>query len=296
MATPISIAWLGTGLMGAPMAMHLLRAGHEVRVYNRTRSKTQSLVEAGALACESPAVAARGADFVFSTVTDGPDVEAVLLGEGGALQTLGDGALCVDMSTIAPQMSRELATKLEARAIAFLEAPVTGGTMGAQSGTLSIMCGGHEADYQRARPLLELMGETLTFCGPHGSAQTVKLCNQVCGAMNLLGVCEALLLGQKAGVDPQLIVRVVSGGAARSWAMDVLAPKIIANDFAPGFAVDTQQKDMRLVSEAGEIANVPLPGAALAQQLWRAAQAQGMGEDGIQAMFKVLANMANLQS
>lgn len=292
MTEPLTVAWLGTGLMGAPMAANLLHGGHRVRIYNRTREKTEPLSQQGATVCATPQEAAQGCSVVFITVTDGPDVEAVLGGNEGALQSLEAGAMCVDMSTIAPAKSREIAAICAQRGVKFLEAPVTGGTMGAEKGTLSIMVGGEQADYERVQPLLELLGQTLTYCGPHGAAQTVKLCNQICGALNLLGVCEALLLGQQMGVDPELIVRVVSGGAARSWAMEVLAPKILSGDFAPGFMIETQQKDMRLVNEAAESSQTPLPGATLAQQLWRAAQAQGWDTEGTQSMFKVLQGMA----
>ena len=279
--------------MGAPMAVHLLRAGYEVRCFNRTMSKTAPVVNAGGAAFDSPAQAAENAEVVITMVTDGPDVEAVLFGEKGALQSAAPGALVVDMSTISPEVARRNAER--AKGFRVLDAPVTGGETGAINATLSIMVGGSEADFETARPIFEVLGKTITYCGPHGAGQSVKLCNQICGAMNLLGVCEALILGQKQGVDPRIVAQVINGGAASSWAMQNLAPKINANDFSPGFMIDTQQKDMRLVMQAAEKAGVPLPGAALAQQLWRAAQAQGHGSDGIQAMFKVLAQMANLE-
>ncbi len=279
--------------MGAPMAVHLQRAGYEVRCFNRTKSKTAPIVEAGGAVFDTPAEAAQNAEIVITMVTDGPDVEAVLFGQNGALETATPGALVIDMSTISPEVARENARK--AAHFRVLDAPVTGGEMGAINATLSIMVGGDAADFEAARPIFEVLGKTITHCGPHGAGQSVKLCNQICGAMNLLGVCEALILGQKQGVDPNIVAKVINGGAAASWAMQVLAPKINAGDFAPGFMIDTQQKDMRLVMQAAESAGVPLLGAALAQQLWRAAQTQGCGSDGIQAMFKVLAEMANLQ-
>jgi 3-hydroxyisobutyrate dehydrogenase len=198
------------------------------------------------------------------------------------------------MSTIAPAKAIEIGDKLRERGYRFLEAPVTGGTIGAQNGTLSILAAGDESDFEEAMPVFEAMGKNITFCGGAGAGQGVKLCNQIMGAMNLLGVCEALVLCQKMGIEGEVLVKALNSGAATSWALQNLAPKILNGDFAPGFMVDTQQKDMRLVADAAENANVALPGAALATQLWRAAQAHGDGSDGIQAMHKVLARLAQL--
>ncbi len=281
--------------MGAPMASHLARAGHEVRVYNRTRSKTQSVVEAGATAFDTPREAAQNADAVFITVTDGPDVEAVLFGENGAFSDISStrsGALCIDMSTISPQVAKDLASRCAQIGVRFLDAPVTGGEVGAQNGTLSIMVGGDKNDYERALPLFQTFGKTFTYCGASGAGQSVKLCNQICGALNLLGVCEALVLGEKMGVEADAIIKVVSAGAASSWAMQHLAPKIAAGDFAPAFAVNTHQKDMRLVSEAAENAGVPIFGTETVRSLLRVAQSRGWGEEGSQVLFKVLQEMS----
>lgn len=291
-----TIAFLGTGLMGAPMAVHLLNAGHKVLCFNRTKSKTQPVVEAGGIACDSPAQAASQADVIITMVTDGPDVEQVLFGSNGALESAPQSGLIVDMSTISPSLTRDMAQRAQERGFKYLDAPVTGGQIGAQNATLSIMVGGDQSTLEAARPILETMGAKITHCGPIGSGQSVKLCNQICGAMNLLGVCEALALGRKMGIDPNAIVEVIGAGAGSSWAMQNLAPKINAGDFAPGFMIDTQQKDMRLVAQAGEETQTALPGSALATQLWRAAQANGDGEEGIQAMAKVLYQMANLPS
>ncbi len=289
-----TIAWLGTGIMGAPMACHLVRAGYEVRCYNRTREKTAPIVAAGGKAFATAAEAADGADVVITMVTDGPDVEAVLFGEDGALSTANPGALCIDMTTISPQLTQQMARRAREMGFRTLDAPVTGGQSGAENATLSIMVGGGERDFEEARPLLEILGKTITHCGTHGAGQSVKLCNQICGAMNLLGVCEALVLCRKMGVDPALAVQVINGGAGASWAMQNLAPKIVDEDWSPGFMIETQQKDMRLVMEAAEAVNAPLPGATLAQQLWRSAQAHGWEKEGIQAMAKVLEAMADV--
>lgn len=292
----LQIAFLGTGIMGAPMAVHLLNAGYNVHCFNRTKSKTRPIVEAGGVVFDSPQEAARRADIIITMVTDGPIVEELLFGDRGALTdtAASTGVLCIDMSTISPELTRQLAQRAAAQKVRMLDAPVTGGDIGAKNATLSIMVGGDRKDFESALPLFKVLGKSVTYCGAHGAGQAVKLCNQICGAMNLLGVCEALVLGEKMGVDPETIVQVVSAGAGNSWAMENLASKINVRDFAPGFMVDTQQKDMRLIAEAAEAVNVSLPGAALAQQLWRAAQAQGNGNEGIQAMAKVLRALSNL--
>ena len=286
------IAFLGTGLMGAPMACNLLKAGYSVACYNRTAAKTAPVVAAGGMAHATAAQAARGAAVIVSCVTDGPDVEHVLLGDQGAASAATPGAIFVDMSTIAPAMAISLGERLRDRSLRFVEAPVTGGTIGAINGTLSILVGGPEADVAEVRPILAAMGRTITHCGGWGAGQGVKLCNQIMGAMNLLGVCEAMTLARGMGIDPEILIKALGGGAAASWALQNLAPKIIAGNWAPGFMVDTQQKDMRLVAQAAEQAGVALPGAALATQLWRSAQAHGDGAEGIHALAKVLQRLA----
>lgn len=289
-----NIAWLGTGLMGAPMAVHLLNAGYAVSCFNRTRSKMDPVVAARGVACESAAEAAKDADVVITIVTDGPDVEKVLFGADGALETLREGALVIDMSSISPFLTREMAAKAAEKGIRYLDAPVTGGQIGAQNATLSIMVGGSESNLEEARPIFEVLGKTITHCGDIGAGQCVKLGNQICGALNLLGVCEALTLGQKLGVQPEIMQQVIAAGAGSSWAMQNLAPKIAARDWAPGFMIETQQKDMRLIAEAADKAHAALPGAALAQQLWRSAEAKGFEREGIHAMAKVIEELSNL--
>ncbi len=290
------VAFLGTGLMGAPMACNLLKAGFQVACYNRTKAKTEPVVVAGASAHDTPADAAHDAQIIISCVTDGPDVEAILFGENGAIQGAPENALFIDMSTIAPSMAVSSGERLRELGFRFLEAPVTGGTIGAQNGTLSILAAGQESDFQDAQPVFAAMGRDITFCGGPGAGQGIKLCNQIMGAMNMLGVAEALVLCRKMGIEGEILTRALSGGAASSWALSNLAPKILNQDWSPGFMVDTQQKDMRLVSEAAEDAQVALPGAALVTQLWRASQAQGDGEEGIHAIYKILARMAALDS
>lgn len=290
------IAFLGTGLIGAPMAINLCQAEFEVTCYNRTQAKTAPVVEAGATAFATPTQAAQNAKIVISCVTDGADVEAILFGENGAVSGASPNTLFIDMSTIAPDVAIGIGEKLRERGFRFLEAPVTGGTSGAQNGTLSILAAGQRSDFEFALPVFEAMGKNITFCGGAGAGQGVKLCNQIMGALNLLGVAEALVLGKKMGIEGEVLVKALESGAATSWALQNLAPKILQGDYTPGFMVNTQQKDMRLVAQAAENAGVSLPGATLATQLWRAAQANGDGADGIQAIYKVLARMANLES
>jgi 3-hydroxyisobutyrate dehydrogenase len=285
------IAFLGMGLMGTRMAINLIRAGFQVHCYNRTQSRTEPIVAQGGLSFAKPCDAARAADAIISCVTDGPDVEAVLFGPDGASSAARKDALVIDMSTIAPQTSISIGERLLAMSIRFIEAPVTGGTVGAEKGTLSILVGGDAEDLADAMRALEAMGRNITHCGPWGCGQGVKLCNQIMGAMNILGVCEAMALAKGLGIDPSLLSLALQGGAATSWALQNLAPKISARDWSPGFMIDTQQKDMRLVAEAAEGAQVALPGSAIVTQLWRSAQAHGDGADGIHALYKVLERM-----
>jgi 3-hydroxyisobutyrate dehydrogenase len=289
------IAFLGTGLMGAPMAVNLVNAGYPVNVYNRTASKAQPVVDAGGKYFSTPAKAAQDASIIVAIVTDGPDVEEVLFGDNGALTNAEKNALVLVMSTISPQMNREMAERAAQQSIRMVDAPVSGGDIGAQNGTLSIIAGGADADIAEAMPIFAVLGKTITHCGPIGAGQVVKLCNQICGALNLLGVCEAMALGAKNQIDPEVLIRVISGGAGSSWAMQHLAPKIAKEDWSPGFMVETQQKDMRLVAEIASQTHTALPGAALTSQFWQAVEAKDCGKEGIQAVAKVLFEMANLR-
>lgn len=289
------IAFLGTGLMGAPMAINLVNAGYAVNVYNRTASKAQPVVDAGGKYFSTPAEAAQNASVIITIVTDGPDVEEVLFGTDGALKNAPQNALILVMSTISPQMNKDMAQRAAAQSIRMIDAPVSGGDIGAQNGTLSIMAGGADNDIAETMPIFEVLGKTITHCGPIGSGQVVKLCNQICGALNMLGVSEAMALGAKNQIDPEVLIRVISGGAGSSWAMENLAPKVANEDWSPGFMVETQQKDMRLVAEMASQTHTSLPGAALTSQLWQAVEAKGDGKEGIQALAKVLFEMANLR-
>lgn len=274
--------------MGIPMARNLLKAGFHVNCYNRTASKMDPVIEAGATAACNPAEAASNANVVISCVTDGPDVEKIYFGIDGAIHGAKKNTLFVDMSTIAPSISIQIGERLQKKAFRFVEAPVTGGTIGAQKGTLSILVGGTESDFRELQPIFAAMGKNITYCGPWGAGQGVKLCNQIMGAMNILGVCEAFALARGLKINPALLEKALSGGAASSWALQNLAPKMVVEDWSPGFMVDTQQKDMRLILDAAEQVQAVLPGSALVTQLWRSAQARGYGTDGIHALDKIL--------
>src|SRR5687767_15433677 len=246
------LAFIGTGIMGAPMAGHLLAAGHPLAVHTRTRAKADDLLRRGATWAASPADAARDADVVFVNVPDTPDVEAVVAGERGILSAARAGLIVVDHSTISPSAARRLNDQLSARGATLLDAPVSGGDVGARNATLSIMVGGDEAAFARTRPLFERLGKTITYCGPSGSGQLTKLVNQMLVSVTNLAVCEALVLSRKGGLDPQKTVAALSGGASGSWQLANLGPRMLAGDFAPGFMIDLQVKDLRLVLEAAE--------------------------------------------
>lgn len=287
-----TVAFIGTGIMGAPMARNVLKAGFRVAVYNRTIEKAGPLVADGATLATSIARCVEGADAVISCVPDSPDVEAVYLSPGGVCDHLGAGTLAVDMSTIAPAVARRVAAELAARGVAFLDAPVSGGQWGAVGGTLSIMVGGEARAVERAMPLLAAMGKTIVHCGPSGAGQTTKLCNQILCAGNLLAACEAIVFARKAGLDVSKMLEAVAGGAAGSWVLDNLAPRMLRGDFDPGFMIDLQQKDLRLVLETARQTLACLPGTALASQLMASNQAWGEGRLGTQTLVNVIERLS----
>lgn len=283
------IGFIGLGIMGVPMVANLLRAGFGVTVWNRSQGGIDACTELGATAAGSPQAVAAAADILITIVTDSPDVQHVLIDHPeAAIGGLADGSVVIDMSTISPAVTREIAAQLSERGVAMLDAPVSGGDSGAKAGTLSIMIGGEAEVLERCRPVLEAMGQTITHCGPTGAGQTVKLCNQVAIAGALLGVCEALALAQKSEVDPERMLAAISAGAAGSWQLSNLGPKIAERDFAPGFMIRLMQKDLRLALEAAADVLQPLPNTSLVQQLYYQLQAQGAGGDGTQALARVV--------
>jgi 3-hydroxyisobutyrate dehydrogenase len=293
----VRIGWIGTGVMGSSMCGHLLAAGHAVTVTTRTRTKADALLEAGASWADSPTAVAGASDVVFVMVGYPTEVEEVVLGasrtgEGGVLGALAPGGLLVDMTTSRPALAVELAVRASEAGVAALDAPVSGGDVGARNGTLSIMVGGDADTFARARPLLELLGSTIVHQGPAGAGQHTKLTNQVVVAGNLVAVCEALLYATRAGLDVESVLASISGGAASSWALSNLAPRIVAGDYAPGFFVDHFVKDMALVLDEAARLELALPGLALVHQLAVALQAQGHGRDGTQSLILALAALS----
>jgi len=290
-----TLAFIGTGIMGYPMARNLLRAGFAVRAFNRTRAKAERLLADGATVADSAAAAADGADAVVSIVSDSPDVEAVYLGPGGVASAGRLPPLAIDMSTVSPAVERRIATTLAARGCQYLDAPVSGGDKGAIAGTLSIMVGGAADAFARAEPILRAMGKTIVHCGPSGSGQVTKLCNQVLVSLSLLGVAEAVTIARKAGLDVDRMLQAVSSGAAKSWQLENLGPKMRDRDFAPGFMIDLLQKDLRLVFELAREIAASLPGTAVAHQLFAANQAAGEGREGTQALVKTIERLSAIR-
>lgn len=292
---PERIGFIGLGIMGRGMAHNLLAAGFNLTVWNRTAARMEDLVAAGAQAGVSPADVAARSDITFICVSDTPDVEALILGEQGVIHGAQPGALVVDCSTISPKATRSLAQALEERDISMLDAPVSGGSEGAARGTLSIMVGGPADQFERALPAFEAMGKAITHVGDHGAGQTVKAVNQVLVVGNCLAMCEALLFAQAGGVDLEKTHAAISQGAAGSWMFSNRGPQIMARDWRPGFTIDLQQKDLRLVLEAADELGVPLIGTALISNLYRTLQARGLGGDGNHALMKALENLAGIQ-
>lgn len=278
-----NVAFIGLGIMGLPMAGHLLGAGNRVVVHTRTRAKADGLLAHGATWADSPADAARGADVVLVCVTDTPDVEKVLLGDAGVIHGARPGTIVVDHSTISPAATQSMAQELAKKQITLIDAPVSGGDVGARNATLSIMCGGDAAAYEKVRPLLEKMGKTITLCGPSGAGQITKLVNQVLVLGTLNAVCEAIRFAEKGGLDIAKTLAAVGAGAARSWQLEMLGPKIAAHDFAPGFMIDLATKDLRLVIEYAKQAGVNVP--TMEKVLGDYNTLHGHGRSGTQALY-----------
>jgi len=289
------IGFIGLGIMGRGMAANILKAGFPLTVWNRTPERTEALAAAGAAVAATPAALAAASDIVITCVSDTPDVQAVILGEDGVLRGAQSGSLVIDMSTISPAVTQEIAAALSARGVAMLDAPVSGGSEGAARGTLSIMVGGAVEALERAIPVLQTMGQRITHVGSTGAGQTVKLVNQVIVVGNCLAMAEGLMLAQAGGVDLEKALEAVSGGAAGSWMLSNRGPQILARDWRPGFTIDLQQKDLRLVLEAADAVGTPVPGTALVFQLYRTLEARGLGGDGNHALIKALEALAGFE-
>jgi len=287
------IGFIGLGIMGKPMALNLMKAGFELIVYNRTKSKMNALIEQGAVGADSPKEVAENSDIIITIVSDTPDVEDVILGEQGVIHGAKAGSVVIDMSTISPSATKEMAAKLKEKNVDMLDAPVSGGDTGAINGTLAIMVGGDKEVLDRCMPVFNAMGKTITHTGMNGMGQVVKLCNQILVSVTNMAVSEAVLFAQKSGVDPHTMIEATKGGAAGSWQLANLGPKMVDEDFAPGFMIDLQQKDLRLVLEAASQLNLPLPALSYVHQMYTSNQANGEGKEGTQALYKSIRRLSS---
>ncbi len=289
------IGWIGTGVMGRWMCEHLMTKGYSTTVYNRTREKAQPLIEAGAVYAASPKAVAERSDVVFAIVGFPPDVHEVFLGPTGALAGSRPGMVLVDMTTSEPSLAREIYMAATAKDVATLDAPVSGGDVGAKNATLSIMIGGETLAVEAVTPLFECMGKTIIHQGGPGAGQHTKMVNQILISTTMIGVCEALLYGFKAGLDLESVFKSVSVGAAGSKSLEVLGPRIMARNFEPGFYVEHFIKDMGIALKEAEAMNLCLPGLALSKQLYEAVRAQGYGRKGTHALMLALEHISNVK-
>ncbi len=288
------IGWIGTGVMGASMCGHLIDAGFSATVFSRTKAKADGLIEKGATWADSPKAVAEASNVVFSIVGFPSDVRNVMLGEDGALVGAVEGTVLVDMTTSEPSLAVEIAEAAKAKGVHAVDAPVSGGDVGAKNAALSIMIGGEKEVVEALRPCWEAMGKTIVHQGGPGAGQHTKMVNQTLIATGMIGVCEALLYGYKAGLDLPTVLESVGSGAAGSWSLSNLGPRIMKNDFDPGFFVEHFIKDMGIALAESKRMGLSMPGLALANQLYLSLQAQGHGRDGTQALELALASMSGI--
>ncbi len=287
------LGYIGLGIMGRGMVTNLVTAGHQVTVWNRNRSKTEGL---SVTVAETPAAVGAASDIVFVCVSDTADVEEVVFGDGGAIHGMTEGAVLVDHSTVSPVRTRDFADEAAALGVLWIDAPVSGGSEGAERGTLAVMAGGDRDALERARPFMDAYSKSIVHVGEEpGSGQMAKAVNQVLVVLNQLAASEALMLADAAGLDLTTTLAAVEGGAAGSWMLSNRGPQMIARDWRPGFTIDLQQKDLRLVLEAADDVGIPLPGVAVVYQLYRSLQAQGLGGEGNHALVKALENLSGHQ-
>jgi 2-hydroxy-3-oxopropionate reductase len=289
-----TIGFIGLGIMGFPMSGHLMKAGYKVVGYDVVPAAIQRAVEAGAEAATSAKEAASRADVVISMVPDSPDVEKAYLSENGVLAGAKPGTLLLDMSTISPVTAKQVAEAAAAKGCPMLDAPVSGGDVGAREARLSIMVGGDPEVYEQAVPIFKIMG-TPTYCGASGAGQIVKACNQIQVALNFIGMAEALVLGAKAGVDPEIVIKVLSGGYAQTRVMDARGMRICKGDFAPGFRARFHYKDLNIIREAARAYGASLPAAALAHELFTSMIANDWGDLDHSAVVKVIEKLSNTE-
>jgi 2-hydroxy-3-oxopropionate reductase len=290
------VGFIGLGIMGKPMARNLLKAGFPLSVHNRSRAKVDELVKDGAAAAASPKEIASVADIIITMLPNSPDVELVVLGPNGLKAGAKAGQLLIDMSTINPIVSQKIAGELAGVGVAMVDAPVSGGEKGAIDGTLSIMAGGTPGDFERALPVFNALGKTITHMGPLGTGGFTKLANQIIVAINLTAIGEALVFGTKAGVDPQKMVRALGGGLAGSKCLDQKSEKVLTGDFAPGFKVDLHFKDLNLIQDAARSVGAPIPTAALVEQLFAALRVHGRGGLDHSSIVTIFEDLAGIQA
>ncbi|MDB6126331.1 MAG: glxR 2 [Verrucomicrobia bacterium] len=290
MSLPI-VSFIGTGVMGRSMAGHLLKAGHPVRVYNRTKEKAEGVLALGATWHDSAGEAASGADVVVTMLGFPTDVESTYLGAGGIVERAKAGALLIDMTTSSPELARRIAAAAEKRGLSSLDAPVSGGDIGAKEARLVIMVGGDAAAFARARPILDLLGKNISLQGPAGAGQHCKMANQIAVAVGMVSWCEALAYAKRAGLDPAAVHASISGGAAGGWAMTNLAPRALAENYAPGFYVKHILKDMRIALESAAELKLDLPGLACAKKLYDQVAARGWEDCGTQALYRLYTSL-----
>jgi len=289
-----TIGWIGTGVMGTSMVGHLIEKGYSCIVYNRSKSKAQSSLDKGAEWAETPQAIAEQSDVVFTIVGFPKDVREVYSGENGILNSIKKGSIMVDMTTTEPSLAIEIYKAGKEKGVQSVDAPVSGGDVGAKNAALSIMVGGEKEAVDTVIPLLEIMGKNIVHQGPAGAGQHTKMSNQITIAGTMIGVCEGLLYAHKAGLDLTTMLSSISGGAAGCWSLNNLAPRIVNRDFDPGFYVEHFIKDMGIALNESEKMGLALPGLALVKQLYLALQAQGHGKDGTQALILALENLSNV--
>jgi 3-hydroxyisobutyrate dehydrogenase len=282
------IGWIGTGVMGKSMAGHLQTGGHELFIFNRTKAKAESLLEKGAHWCDSPMAVTRHGEIIFTIVGFPADVEETYFGPQGLLSAPNSCRILVDMTTTEPSLAQRIAHAASAKGLASLDAPVSGGDIGARNANLAIMVGGDRSAFDTTFPLFELMGKNIAYMGSAGSGQHTKMCNQILISGLMISMCESLLYAAKAGLNPQAVIDIVSKGAAGSWTISNIGPRIIKNDYDPGFYVEHFIKDMGIALKEAAAMNLSLPGLALVHQLYLAVQAQGHGRLGTQSLMLAL--------
>jgi len=290
----VNIGWIGTGVMGRSMCRHLMDKKFGMTVYNRSRDKAESLITDGAKWVSSPSEVAKASDVVFTMLGFPKDVEEVYMGKEGIFSGIKKGSIIVDMTTTSPSLAQQIYSIAKEKGVDAVDAPVSGGDVGARSGNLSIMVGGDPEIIEKIKPLMEAMGKKIVHQGPAGSGQHAKMCNQIVIAGTMIGVCESLIYGYKAGLDMKTMLSSISGGAAACWALDNYAPRILNRDFKPGFFVEHFIKDMGIALDEAKRMHLVLPGLALANQLYMSVLAHGGGKSGTQALMLALEKMSNI--